>query len=192
MINYAKFIYTPLGQRCTTTRRLIVHRKLYSQLVERLTKAYQQVKIGNPLEKDTLCGPLHCQQAVDNYLETISQIKKEGGRIVAGGSVVKDFYVQPTIVTGLKHDSEIVKKETFAPIVYVIECDSVDQAIEYNNEVDQGLSSSLFTNNLGEIFKWIGPNGSDCGIVNVNIPTSGAEIGGAFGLSYHIGFFYLH
>jgi len=170
------------GQRCTTTRRLIVHKKLYKELVERLIKAYQQVKIGNPLdEKDTLCGPLHSQQSVDNYLETIAQIKKEGGKIEIGGELIKDFYVKPTIVTGLKHDSEIVMKETFAPIVYVIGCDSVDQAIEYNNEVEQGLSSSLFTNNLGEIFKWIGPNGSDCGIVNVNIPTSGAEIGGAFG-----------
>lgn len=85
-----------------------------------------------------MCGPLHCQQSVDNYVETISKIKKEGGKIEIGGMVEKDFYVQPTIVTGLKHDSELIKKETFAPIVYVIECDSVDQAIEYNNEVEQG------------------------------------------------------
>lgn len=140
---------------------------MYKQLVERLAKAYQQVKIGNPLEKDTLCGPLHCQQSVDNYLETLEQIKKEGGKIEVGGKVVKDFYVEPTIVTGLKHDSSVIKKETFAPIVYVIECESVDQAIQYNNEVDQGLSSSLFTQNLGEVFKWLGPKGSDCGIVNV-------------------------
>lgn len=153
---------------------MIVHKSLYKQLVARLTKgilfgfselfsdrkliefpyeAYQQVKIGNPLEKDVLCGPLHCQQSVDNYLETIQQIKKAGGKIETGGQVVQDFYVQPTIVTGLKHDSDVVKKETFAPIVYIIECDSVDQAIEYNNEVEQGLSSSLFTSNLGEVFK---------------------------------------
>ena len=98
---------------------------------------------------------MHCQQSVDNYLETIAQIKQAGGKIETGGQVVSDFYVQPTIVTGLKHDSDVVKKETFAPIVYIIECDSVDQAIEYNNEVEQGLSSSLFTSNLGEVFKVI-------------------------------------
>lgn len=158
-----------------------MHKNLYKQLIERLTKSYQQVKIGNPLDSNTLCGPLHCQEYVDGYVKAIEQIKKEGGKIETGGNVIKDFYVQPTIVTGLKHNSEMVLKETFAPIVYIIECDSVDQAIEFNNEVDQGLSSSLFTNNLGQIFKWIGTNGSDCGIVNVNIPTNGAEIGGAFG-----------
>ena len=169
------------GQRCTTTRRLLVHGDHYDELIRRLKTAYGQVKIGNPLLEDTLCGPLHCQRSVDEYVHTLEQIRAEGGQIEYGGQVLHGQYVQPTIVSGLAHDSPIVKHETFAPIVYVIRCQSLQQAIEFNNEVDQGLSSSLFTQNFENVFKWLGPSGSDCGIVNVNIPTSGAEIGGAFG-----------
>lgn len=142
------------GQRCTTTRRLIVHKQHFKELVTRLKTAYKQVKIGNPLEKETLCGPLHCKQAVENYIQTIGEATAEGGKVEVGGKLLKGLYVEPTIITGLKHDSPTIKKETFAPIVYVIECDSLEQAIQYNNEVDQGLSSSLFSNNLENIHKW--------------------------------------
>ncbi|KAF7490966.1 Alpha-aminoadipic semialdehyde dehydrogenase [Sarcoptes scabiei] len=171
------------GQRCTTTRRLFVHESVADKVVERLSTAYSQIRIGDPIEIGTLFGPLHTEEAVRNYEKTIKEAKESGGKIVCGGKRIdrQGFYVEPTIITGLKHDTSIVHKETFAPIVYVIPFQNLDQAISWNNEVDQGLSSSIFTNNLGTIFQWIGPKGSDCGIVNVNIPTNGAEIGGAFG-----------
>ncbi|CAG9833867.1 unnamed protein product [Diabrotica balteata] len=173
------------GQRCTTTRRLILHNKVYNEVLERLKKAYSQVlhRIGDALEDNTLVGPLHSKQSLQKYIDTIEQIKKQGGKIEFGGNVLNKpgFYVEPTIVTGLQHDSPLLHSECFAPIVYVLKADSVEQAISWNNEVPQGLSSSMFTQNIGNIFEWIGPKGSDCGIVNVNIPTSGAEIGGAFG-----------
>ncbi|KAI6217393.1 Aldehyde dehydrogenase [Aphelenchoides fujianensis] len=174
------------GQRCTTTRRLIVHEKVYDEVVQRMVKAYGQLdaRIGDPLEKSTLIGPLHSQNGIKQFKATLEDVKKEGGKIAYGGKVLeerKGNFVIPTIVTDLKHDSSVVHRETFAPIVYVLKVRSLDEAISVNNEVAQGLSSSLFTRDLGNIFKWIGPEGSDCGIVNVNIPTSGAEIGGAFG-----------
>jgi len=174
------------GQRCTTTRRLIVHEKVYDQVVERMAKAYQQLenRIGDPLESQTLIGPLHNKAGVLAYKTTIAQAIAMGGKVAYGGKVLeeqKGNYVLPTIITGLQHDAEVVLRETFAPIVYVLKVSSLDEAIAVNNEAKQGLSSSLFTQNIGNIFKWIGPKGSDCGIVNVNIPTSGAEIGGAFG-----------
>ncbi|CAH1106105.1 unnamed protein product [Psylliodes chrysocephalus] len=173
------------GQRCTSTRRLILHKKVYDEVLERLKKAYGQVlhRIGDALEGNTLVGPLHSKQSLQNYVDTISAIKKQNGKIEFGGNVLNKpgFFVEPTIVTGLAHDNPLLHNECFAPIVYVLKADNVEQAISWNNEVPQGLSSSLFTQNIGNIFEWIGPKGSDCGIVNVNIPTSGAEIGGAFG-----------
>nr|XP_018899205.1 PREDICTED: putative aldehyde dehydrogenase family 7 member A1 homolog [Bemisia tabaci] len=179
------------GQRCTTTRRLIVHKKVYPQVLERLIKAYEKVvqRIGDPLDEKTLYGPLHNADALLKYKKTIEEVQTNGGKIEFGGQIIDrpGFYVEPTIVSGLKHDSPIIKTETFAPIVYVLPTDSVEEAIAWNNEVDQGLSSSIFTENFSTVFKWIGPKGSDCGIVNINIPTNGAEIGGAFGGEKHTG-----
>ncbi|CAH2296068.1 alpha-aminoadipic semialdehyde dehydrogenase [Pelobates cultripes] len=177
------------GQRCTTARRLFLHESIHDEIVEKLAKAYAQVRIGDPWESETLCGPLHTKQAVEMFLSAIEQGKCEGGTIVYGGKVIDrpGNYVEPTIMTGLPHDSPIVHKETFAPILYVIKFKSEEEAFAWNNEVKQGLSSSIFTKDLGRIFRWLGPKGSDCGIVNVNIPTSGAEIGGAFGGEKHTG-----
>uniref|UniRef100_A0A0A9Z803 aldehyde dehydrogenase (NAD(+)) n=1 Tax=Lygus hesperus TaxID=30085 RepID=A0A0A9Z803_LYGHE len=179
------------GQRCTSTRRLILHEKVYDQVLTRMKKSFKQVmkRMGDPLNENTLYGPLHNQTAVDNFNNTIKEVKAQGGKIEFGGEVCtgEGFFVLPTIVTGLPNDSPVVQKETFAPIVYVLRVQNVDEAIKCNNRVKQGLSSSLFTNNLADLFKWVGPKGSDCGIVNVNIPTSGAEIGGAFGGEKHTG-----
>ncbi|KAJ8951504.1 hypothetical protein NQ318_000200 [Aromia moschata] len=173
------------GQRCTTTRRLILHKKVYQEVLDRLKKAYEQVKnrIGDALEENTLIGPLHSKQSLQKYQDTIANIHKQGGTIEFGGKVLDrpGYFVEPTIVTGLQHNNVLVHSECFAPIVYILQADSVQEAISWNNEVPQGLSSSLFTQSMENIFEWIGPKGSDCGIVNVNIPTSGAEIGGAFG-----------
>merc|ERR1712106_850873 len=174
------------GQRCTTLRRLILHESVYDEVLARLVKAYSVImtRVGDPLDDGTLYGPLHSQQGVDGYLATIRDAQAEGGKVEFGGRVMTDRegnYVEPTIITGLAHDSPVVHRETFAPIVYLLKCSSVDHGIAINNEVEQGLSSSIFTKDLGNVFQWLGPKGSDCGIVNVNIPTSGAEIGGAFG-----------
>ncbi|GAB1606209.1 alpha-aminoadipic semialdehyde dehydrogenase-like [Argonauta hians] len=177
------------GQRCTTTRRLILHEKVHDEVVTKLVKAYGQLRIGDPLESGILYGPMHSQQGVDLFLKAVSDAEAQGGKIEYGGKQIKSAgnFVEPTIITGLPHDAEVVQRETFAPIVYVLKTKSVDEAIGWNNEVKQGLTSSLFTKDFGSIFKWIGPKGSDCGIVNVNIPTSGAEIGGAFGGEKHTG-----
>lgn len=177
------------GQRCTTTRRLILHEKVHDQVVSRLCKAYAQLKIGDPLEPGTLYGPLHTPQSVDQYKKAVENAVQQGGKIQYGGKVIDrpGNYVEPTIVTGLSHDADIVHRETFAPIVYVLKFNQLDEAIAWNNEVKQGLSSSIFTQSHHAMFKWLGPKGSDCGIINVNIPTSGAEIGGAFGGEKHTG-----
>lgn len=177
------------GQRCTTTRRLILHSSVYDEVLSRLVKAYAQVKVGDPLAAGTLYGPMHSQQGVDQFLATVAEARAAGGTVAYGGQVIPDAgnYVQPTIVTGLPHDAAVIQRETFAPIVYVLKCESVDEAIAWNNEVKQGLSSSLFTRDIATAMQWMGPKGSDCGIVNVNIPTSGAEIGGAFGGEKHTG-----
>lgn len=174
------------GQRCTTTRRLIIHEKVYDEVVGRLKKAYAQLesRIGDPLDANTLIGPMHSEQGVMLYKAAIAEAIVQGGKVEFGGKVLGDRkgnYVIPTIITGLNHAADVVLRETFAPILYIIKVSSLDEAIKINNEVAQGLSSSLFTQNVRNVFKWIGPKGSDCGIVNVNIPTSGAEIGGAFG-----------
>lgn len=174
------------GQRCTTLRRLILHEDVYDEVVDRLKKAYASImkRRGDPLDDGTLFGPMHSKVGVAGYKASIAEAVKLGGKVEFGGNEIEGEagnFVEPTIITGLPHDAPVVHRETFAPIVYVLKCSSVDEAIAWNNEVEQGLSSSIFTKNLENVFKWIGPKGSDCGIVNVNIPTSGAEIGGAFG-----------
>ncbi|KAJ8574669.1 hypothetical protein ON010_g4545 [Phytophthora cinnamomi] len=170
------------GQRCTSLRRLFLHEDIHDEFLNRLVSAYQNVKIGDPLKDGVLCGPLHNTQAVKNYLDGIDSIKKQGGKILTGGKKVEGdgHFVEPTIVS-IAHDADIVQKEIFAPILYALKFKTLEEAIEKNNAVPQGLSSSLFTKNQAAIFKWTGPLGSDCGIVNINIGPSGAEIGGAFG-----------
>ncbi|KAK1174486.1 alpha-aminoadipic semialdehyde dehydrogenase-like [Acipenser oxyrinchus oxyrinchus] len=177
------------GQRCTTTRRLFLHESVHDVVVEKLAKAYKQVRIGDPWDPSTMYGPLHTKQAVDMYLAAVDQAKQQGGTVVCGGQVIDrpGNYVEPTIVTGLAHNAPIVHTETFAPILYVLKFKTEEEAFARNNEVKQGLSSSIFTTDMGKVFRWLGPKGSDCGIVNVNIPTSGAEIGGAFGGEKHTG-----
>jgi aldehyde dehydrogenase family 7 protein A1 len=171
------------GQRCTTARRLFLHEKIHDQFLNKLKAAYEQVKIGDPLQKGNLLGPLHRPQAVQLFKDAVQQAVAQGGKVVTGGKVVSSLpgnFVEPTVVT-ISHDAPIVHQETFAPILYVVKVPDLEAAIAYNNEVPYGLSSSLFTSNQRNVFKWTGPSGSDCGIANVNIPTSGAEIGGAFG-----------
>uniref|UniRef100_A0A8C4QQW6 Aldehyde dehydrogenase 7 family, member A1 n=1 Tax=Eptatretus burgeri TaxID=7764 RepID=A0A8C4QQW6_EPTBU len=177
------------GQRCTSTRRLMLHESIHDTVVERLVKAYKQVRIGDPLEPNTLCGPLHTKQATETYKTAVEQAQQQGGKIAYGGKVIDrpGNYVEPTIITEMQHNAPMVLTETFVPILYVLKFKNFEEAISWNNEAKQGLSSSLFTKDLGRIFKWLGPKGSDCGIVNVNIPTSGAEIGGAFGGEKHTG-----
>ncbi|XP_021903060.1 aldehyde dehydrogenase family 7 member B4, partial [Carica papaya] len=170
------------GQRCTTCRRLLLHESVYQRVLDRLLEVYKQVKVGNPLEKGVLLGPLHTSESRNNFKKGIEVIKSQGGTILAGGSVIESEgnFVQPTIVE-ISPNAGVVKEELFAPVLYVMKFKTLQEAIEINNSVPQGLSSSIFTRRPEVIFKWIGPQGSDCGIVNVNIPTNGAEIGGAFG-----------
>lgn len=145
------------GQRCTTTRRLIIHETLYDQFVAKLAAKYKSVlaRVGPALDDKTLYGPVHNQAAIDNYLSAIEQAKQQGGTVLVGGKVIErpGFFVEPTIITGLTHDADIVRKETFAPIVYVFKTTSLDEAIEWNNEVDQGLSSAVFTRDVSSVFK---------------------------------------
>jgi aldehyde dehydrogenase (NAD+) len=170
------------GQRCTTTRRLIVHESCYEELVARLVKAYAQVQIGNPLEKEILMGPLIDQVAVEGYRAALDEIKKEGGEILHGGRVLtrSGYFVEPTIVRAQNH-WPVVQRETFAPILYVMTFATIDDAIAMQNDVRQGLSSALFSNDVRRSERFLSSTGSDCGIANINIGTSGAEIGGAFG-----------
>ena len=170
------------GQRCTSTRRIIVDNKIKDTLVNRLVRSYKQVKIGDPLDPNTLMGPLIDNDAVQIYLKAIDMIKEQGGKVIYGGAVVEGEgnFVLPTIVEA-NNDLEIVQEETFAPILYIIGFDTIDEAIKIHNDVPQGLSSSIFTNNFLNSEKFLSHKGSDCGIANVNIGTSGAEIGGAFG-----------
>ncbi len=170
------------GQRCTSLRRLIVQRGIADQLVGRLAAAYQQVTIGDPLEDGILMGPLAGGRAVDEMMAALEAAVDQGGEIVTGGKALEGdgFYVEPTIVR-IGADAPIVGTETFAPILYVIEFDTLEEAIAIQNGVDQGLSSAIFTDSLGHAETFLSHIGSDCGIANVNIGTSGAEIGGAFG-----------
>lgn len=171
------------GQRCTTTRRLFIHESQYAEVVKQLQHAYEQVTIGDPLDSHYLMGPLIDQQAVDQYKIAISRIKQAGGRIVHGGEVLPQagFFVQPTLVCDVKNHWDIVQEETFAPILYVMPYATLAEAIQLQNQVPQGLSSALFTQDLKNAERFLSAWGSDCGIANINIGTSGAEIGGAFG-----------
>jgi len=171
------------GQRCTSTRRIIVHESIEKTLVEKLIKAYKQVQIGNPLDESTLMGPLIDQGAVSDYSNALIKAKEQGCEILYGGNVINDkkgFYVEPTIVRAKNH-YDIVQEETFAPILYLMRYSDLNEAITMHNAVPQGLSSSIFTNNVINAETFLSHKGSDCGIANVNIGTSGAEIGGAFG-----------
>jgi aldehyde dehydrogenase (NAD+) len=173
------------GQRCTTTRRLFVHESIFDDVLAKLVAAYKQVekKIGDPTDAKNLMGPLNSRDAVNAYLGAIEKAKASGGKIATGGAAIegKGNFVLPTIVTGLKNSDEVVQTETFAPILYVMKFETIDEAIAQQNAVPQGLSSSIFTQNLKAAEAFLGAAGSDCGIANVNIGTSGAEIGGAFG-----------
>lgn len=176
------------GQRCTTTRRLIVHRSIADDVCARLVKAYQQLKIGDPLSEGTHVGPLINARAVEGFLHAVGQAKAQGGRVLVGGERARvdrlegGHYVQPTIVRAPANNQlPVALEETFAPILYVFTFDTMDEALALHNGVDQGLSSSIFTNGVREAELFLGPAGSDCGIANVNAGTSGAEIGGAFG-----------
>jgi len=170
------------GQRCTSTRRLFIHNEIYDNLVEQLINAYQQIKIGNPLKEGTLMGPLIDDKAVKTYLAAINEATRQGGRVRYGGEVIKQkgHFVSPALIE-MREQTEIVKQETFGPILYLLRFSDLDTAIEQQNDVPQGLSSAIFTQNLNHSERFLSVAGSDCGIANVNIGTSGAEIGGAFG-----------
>lgn len=170
------------GQRCTSTRRLIVHNSIHDELISRLKNAYEQVRVGNPLDSHTLMGPLIDNHAVSDFQEAIAQVKAKGGVILHGGNTVnqKGYYVEPTLVS-VKKQYVIVKHETFVPILYVMRYRNLEGAIYLQNDVPQGLSSSIFTRSIKNAELFLSHRGSDCGIANVNIGTSGAEIGGAFG-----------
>jgi aldehyde dehydrogenase (NAD+) len=174
------------GQRCTSTRRIIIHESVYENFKERLTKVYQHIRIGNSLDPAVLVGPVIDKKAIGVFMEAIEKVKAEGGKIVYGGLVLegKEFasgcYVVPCIAEVENHFS-IVQEETFAPLLYLIKYSTIEEAIEIHNDVPQGLSSAMFSANLLETEKFLSHEGSDCGIANINIGTSGAEIGGAFG-----------
>ena len=170
------------GQRCTSTRRLFLHKSISASIIDKLITSYSQINIGNPLDSDTLVGPLVDNKAVKEYSDALEIIKKEKGEILYGGNVIQrdGYYVEPTLVKA-NMDMEIVREETFAPILYIFEFEELEEAIEAHNSVDQGLSSSIFTKDMQSVEKFLSHSGSDCGIANVNIGTSGAEIGGAFG-----------
>ncbi len=172
------------GQRCTTTRRLFVQKGVAGRLTERLVAAYGSVKIGDPLEKGVLMGPLVSEHAVKRYEDAVAAAKAQGGQVLCGGARVPGpgHFVTPTIVRAPAHAKfPIAWEETFAPILYVFEVDALEDAIAANNAVSQGLSSAIFTDSVRAAETFLSPMGSDCGIANVNIGTSGAEIGGAFG-----------
>ncbi len=174
------------GQRCTTTRRLIVHEEVFDAMKERLVEMYKTINIGNPLDEETLVGPMIDKQAVDQMQQALEEVRQAGGELVYGGEVLErkmpegGHYVRPAIVIAENH-YDIVQEETFAPILYLIKYSELDEALAMHNGVRQGLSSSIFTLNMREAETFLSARGSDCGIANVNVGTSGAEIGGAFG-----------
>jgi aldehyde dehydrogenase (NAD+) len=168
------------GQRCTTTRRLIIHESIYETVKQKLIAAYAQLKIGNPLDAANHVGPLIDADAVKMYLHAIQQCKLQGGTFLIEGKQIKNCYVQPCIAE-VTNELQIVQQETFAPVLYIMKYTTIDEAIAMQNNVPQGLSSSIFTLNICEAEYFLSHGGSDCGIANVNIGTSGAEIGGAFG-----------
>ncbi len=174
------------GQRCTSTRRLIAQEGIYRDLVDRLAAVYRSVRVGNPLEPGVLVGPLVSRDAVEDYLAAVAQAQEQGGRLLCGGKplVTPDnpggFYVEPTIIEA-RPDMPIIQEETFAPILYTMPYSTLEDAIAIHNSVPQGLSSAIFTTDLLEAEQFLSAQGSDCGLVNVNTGTAGAEIGGAFG-----------
>ncbi len=170
------------GQRCTTLRRLFVHESVYDAFVPRLKAAYGSVKVGDPREAGTLVGPLIDAQAFDLMQTALADAKAAGGAVTGGERVEmgEAFYARPALVE-IDRQADVVKRETFAPILYVMKYRDLDEAIALQNDVPQGLSSSIFTNDMREAELFISARGSDCGIANVNIGPSGAEIGGAFG-----------
>ena len=185
------------GQRCTTIRRLLIHEKLYDDLIKRMITVYKSIKIGDPLDDETFLGPLNNKKAVKEYHDSIETAKKQGGKVLYGGrkcnsdeininkysnpNVKHGNFVLPTIIEIDIKNAHICQEEVFAPILYVCKISNFEEAVKINNDVPQGLSSSIFTYDLIKVMKWVGPTGSDCGLVNVNLSTSGAEIGGAFG-----------
>ncbi len=170
------------GQRCTSTRRLLVHERVYTEVIQRLVVAYKQVHIGNPLHDGVLMGPLIDNDAVMNYTRAVNSAVDAGARLLVGGNALVDegFFVEPTLLE-VAMQYEVVRQETFAPILYVMRFKDIDEAIAMQNDVPQGLSSALFTLNMRNAELFLSAQGSDCGIANINIGTSGAEIGGAFG-----------
>ena len=174
------------GQRCTSTRRVFVHKRVSKEFTRRLLAAYRQVRLGDPGKPDTLMGPLVSERALQDVLDAIAAVKQQGGRILCGGRRVSPrggaggFFMEPCIAS-VPRSLPLLCEETFGPLLYLVEVDSLDDAIAQNNDVPQGLSSALFTASLKSSERWLSAGGSDCGIANVNIGTSGAEIGGAFG-----------
>ena len=174
------------GQRCTSTRRLIIHSSVYDKVRDSLVQAYNQIKIGDPLDENNHVGPLIDTDAVEQYLGALRAVEEQGGNVVVPGGVLEGegyesgCYVKPAIAE-VSNDLEIVQHETFAPILYLMKYETIEEAIAIQNGVAQGLSSAIMTNNLREAELFLSAAGSDCGIANVNIGTSGAEIGGAFG-----------
>ncbi|MFO8054115.1 MAG: aldehyde dehydrogenase family protein [Bacteroidales bacterium] len=175
------------GQRCTTTRRMIIHESVYDEFKERLVNAYRQLpgKIGHPLNPETIVGPMIDKYGVESFVHAQKKVQEEGGKVIVGGEVLKDehnagTYVMPAVAEVENH-YRIVQEETFAPLLYLIRYSDFDEALKLHNDVPQGLSSAIFSNDVRETEKFLSAVGSDCGIANVNIGTSGAEIGGAFG-----------
>jgi aldehyde dehydrogenase (NAD+) len=173
------------GQRCTSTRRLIIHESVFDTFIGKLVGNYERVKIGDPLDPQTLMGPLIDEGAVADYEKAVAAAKEQGGKLVYGGRVLdppfgRRTFVLPTIIE-IANSREIVQNETFAPVLYVMKYRTMDEALAMHNDVPQGLSSSIFTDSVAEAETFLSYKGSDCGIANVNIGTSGAEIGGAFG-----------
>ena len=170
------------GQRCTSTRRLIVHERIFEEVTAALVAAYRQVRIGDPLDSNTLMGPLTNAQAVTEFEAAVAEAQANGGEVLTGGKRIEGdgFFVEPTIIKA-RNEWDVVQRETFAPILYVMPFSDLDEAIAMHNGVAQGLSSAIFTTNLRNAERFLSAAGSDCGIANVNIGTSGAEIGGAFG-----------
>jgi aldehyde dehydrogenase (NAD+) len=168
------------GQRCTTTRRVIAHEKIYDELKRRLVKAYGQAPIGDPLDEKTLVGPLIDEAAVANVVKAIEAVKAHGGKILCGGERIKGSYMRPAIAE-VPPGLPLLREETFGPLLYLLKYKTLDEAIRIQNDVPQGLSSAIFTRDVIEAETFLASGGSDCGIANVNLGTSGAEIGGAFG-----------
>jgi aldehyde dehydrogenase (NAD+) len=171
------------GQRCTSTRRIIMQKSIAGDFTGRLVEAYKQVRIGDPLKPDTLMGPLVVNTSVEEMMDAIKQAVADGGEVVYGGHMLPDLgpnFIEPTIIQ-MPAQTQIVKTETFAPILYLMEYGELDEAVRIHNDVPQGLSSAMFTDSVREAEAFLSATGSDCGIANINIGTSGAEIGGAFG-----------